>query len=338
MVADGDAPSRPSSPDTGCQVVSTQYDFETKTDREVDTDAALAAIGKGPYTWIDVAVEDTDRAQAFLDGLGLVDSQVIEDALCANVGIHQTRFENYVYFMLIGVRPTDSGFEMERLAVIVGEHFMLTIHRDEPAFLARMRREVHSDFVNFAQSPSFLVYDIWDHLTESYVEIQTRFESLVGDLQKRLMGGVSEDVFGRVSELGTDLLTLRKILLPARAVLLELASRRSPFISEATQPFLANMAGTVDRVLQDLLVDREILSDSLNLYVSMVGHRTNGFMSRLTIVSMVFLPLTFLSGVYGMNFHHLPLAEWYFGFHAFWAVSALLVMILLAAMKLRGVI
>jgi magnesium transporter len=120
-------------------------------------------------------------------------------------------------------------------------------------------------------------------------------------------------------------LHFRKVVLPARAVLTDLSTRKSLFISEATQPFLANMVGTLERVLQDLLVDRDILSNSLNLYMSMVGHRTNQVMKKLTVVSVVFLPLTFLCGVYGMNFRKLPELDWQWGYPAFWGAVAVIV-------------
>ena len=124
-----------------------------------------------------------------------------------------------------------------------------------------------------------------------------------------------------VAKLNSDLLELRKILVPAREVLSELSSRRSPFISEETRPFLANMAGTVERIVQDLNVDRDILSNSLALYMSMISYRTNRVMTRLTVVSVVFLPLMFLCGVYGMNFQVLPETTWKFGYLFFWILA-----------------
>jgi magnesium transporter len=144
---------------------------------------------------------------------------------------------------------------------------------------------------------------------------------------------VNDAVFGRISELGADLLHFRKVLLPARAVLTDLATRRSLFVSEATQPFLANMVGTLEHVLQDLLVDRDILSESLNLYMSIVSHRTNEVMKRLTVVSVVFLPLTFLCGVYGMNFDILPELHWTYGYAFFWALVIGIVAALLLLMR-----
>jgi magnesium transporter len=82
-----------------------------------------------------------------------------------------------------------------------------------------------------------------------------------------------------------------------------------------------------------LLVDRDILSESLNLYMSLVSHRTNEVMKRLTVVSVVFLPLTFLCGVYGMNFENLPELRWQHGYHAFWLLVFGIVVTLLGLMR-----
>jgi magnesium transporter len=183
------------------------------------------------------------------------------------------------------------------------------------------------DFRRFAQSPSFLIYEIWDHLVENYLHVQRMFEGQVEEVQALLMNEVVDDsVFARVSNLGGDLFHFRKVVLPARAVLADLASRRSLYVGEATQGFLANMVGTIEHVLQDLLVDRDILSEALNLYMSMVSHRTNQVMKKLTVVSVIFLPLTFLCGVYGMNFQHLPELEWQYGYGLFWLAVIVIVL------------
>ena len=159
-------------------------------------------------------------------------------------------------------------------------------------------------------------------------------EEQVERMQNELRGAnVDAGVFGRISDLGADLLHFRKILLPARAVLTDLSTRRTLFISETTQSFLHNMVGTLEHVLQDLLVDRDILTESLNLHMSLVAHRTNEVMKRLTVVSVVFLPLTFLCGVYGMNFQNFPELQWPYGYAFFWLVVAAIVTVLLLLMR-----
>jgi magnesium transporter len=227
----------------------------------------------------------------------------------------------------------DVHFDLERVDVVIAEKFLMTIHCGAPVFMDGVRRSYRADFLRFAKSPSFLLYEIWDHLLENYLAVQNSFERRVESLQAQLIGDVDDRVFSQISELGADLLHFRKVLLPARTVLTDLSTRKSIFISEATQPFLGNMVGTVEHVLQELLVDRDILSESLNLYMSMVGHRTNKVMNRLTVVSVVFLPLTFLCGVYGMNFEVLPELKWEHGYALFWLTATVIVLTLLFVMR-----
>jgi len=211
---------------------------------------------------------------------------------------------------------------------------MLSIHRGPVEVLNAVRRDYRSDFVRFAKSPSFLVYEIWDHLIEGYLATQTIMGERVERLQHELSAAnVDDSAFVRLSELGSDLLHFRKLLLPTRAVLTDMSTRRSIFLSEATQQFLGNMVGTVEHLIQDMLVDREILSQSLDLYMSVVSHRTNTVMKRLTGVSVVFLPLTFLVGVYGMNFRVLPELEWRYGYAYFWALVGAIVAVLLLVLR-----
>jgi len=99
------------------------------------------------------------------------------------------------------------------------------------------------------------------------------------------------------------------------------------------------MVGSIETVLQDLLVDRDILSESLHLYMSMVGHRTNSVMRKLTVVSVIFLPLTFLVGVYGMNFVRvdgspgIPELRLEYGYVYFWIAAILVIVGGLAMIK-----
>jgi magnesium transporter len=308
-------------------------DFERKVEKRIELDAAKAAMAEGRFVWVDLDVSDAAEARKTVAPLGLCADEILDDALTNEPATQSARYDDYLHFVVTGCRLQGANFDLERVDVIIGERFLLTMHKGPVVFLDAVRKVYRSDFQRFAKSPSFLVYEIWDHLVENYLTVQKRFEERVEKLQAELIGEVNDRVFARVSELGADLLHFRKVVLPARAVLADLSSRRSLFISEATQPFLMNMVGTLERVLQDLLVDRDILNDSLNLYMSAVGHRTNRVMNRLTVVSVIFLPLTFLCGVYGMNFEVLPELKWAHGYAYFWAAVALIVGALLWLMR-----
>jgi magnesium transporter len=308
---------------TGCSVRVRAFDFETKSEREIGVGEIDATMCAGSFVWIDVDFSDPNGTRALLGSLSLIEAEIVEDALTREAATQVARYDDYLHFVISGCELTETNFALQRVDCAIGERFLLTIHKGHVTFLDAMRRHYGQDFQRFARSPSFLVYEIWDHLVENYLHVQRMFEGRVEALQTVLMRDVDDDrVFAQVSELGADLLHFRKVVLPARSVIADLATRKSLYVGEATQAFLANMVGTIERVLQDLVVDREILSESLNLYVSLLSHRTNQVMKRLTVVSVIFLPLTFLCGVYGMNFDHLPELHWRYGYGLFWLAVA----------------
>ncbi len=319
---------------SSCRVSVVEFGFEPKQELKLEPDQLAAALEAGKFVWVDVEIRDPARAEPTLAELNLFNHDVIQDALFAEPGTRHARYDEFFHIVVVGCRPGAVGFELERVDVVISERFMATIHRGPVLFLSSMMRDYRLDFLRFARSASFLFYELWDHLIENYLEIQQLMEERVEALQNELRGpSVDDHVFARISELGADLLHFRKVLLPARAVLADLSTRRTLFLSERTQVLLSNLHSTLEHVLQDLLVDKDILSDSLNLYMSLVGHRTNEVMKRLTVVSVVFLPLTFLCGVYGMNFDSLPELHWPHGYAFFWSLVGAIVVILFSLMR-----
>ncbi len=308
------------------------FRFEPKQEKVIQIGDAKAVMAEGWFVWIDLDLRK-EETRAHIEALGCIHPEILEDALEGNPATQVARYDTSLHIALTACRLTPTAFEQDRADLVMGEQFLLTLHRSSPHFLRETHRHYRSDFLRFAKSSSFLLYEIWDHLIDDYLEVQKEFEERVEKVQIGLTTDIDDSIFAKISHLGSDLLHFRKVLLPARSVLTDLSTRKSPFISEATMPFLQNMVGTVDHVLQDLLVDRDILSESLNLYMSMVGHRTNRVMNRLTVVSVIFLPLTFLCGVYGMNFEILPELKWQYGYAVFWVVVAAIVTLLIAYMR-----
>ena len=317
----------------GCIVRAVAFDFEAKVERSIELAEMRGVMASGQFVWVDLDLGDADEARALLAELALFSDEIVDDALTREPATQTARYDGYLHFVVSGCRLIGRHFDLERVDCVIGERFLFTLHRGQVVFLQALKKDYSQDFAEFAKSPSFLIYEIWDHLTDNYLAVQKRFEERVEVLQSELMREVDDKVFASVSELGADLLHFRKVVMPARAVLTDLSTRRSLYISEATQPFLANMVGTLERVLQDLLVDRDVLSNSLNLYMSLVQHRTNEVMKKLTVVSVIFLPLTFLCGVYGVNFEHLPELKWQYGYAVFW--SAVLAIVALIAVVSR---
>jgi len=322
-----------SPPPSGIRLRAREFDFTSRQTRAIDTAEIGPAIDAQRFVWLDLDYDDAASARQFLAGTGLLDETVLE-SLFEDEGTQLFRTGYCFHLALSGCRlDADCTLSLEPVGVIIAEPYLLTVHAGRCDFLDNVAQDCASDFERFAQSPSFLTYELWDNLIDHYAAVQKQFERAVEDLQKQLVADGDDSVFARVSHIGANLLHFRTVLAPARSILHELSSRRTVFISEATQAALANMVGLVDHILQDVMVDRDILAQSLNLHMSMVSHRTNRVMNKLTVISTIFLPLTFLCGVYGMNFVRFPELHWRYGYLYFWALTAAIIGVLVVILR-----
>jgi magnesium transporter len=311
------------------------FDFERKRDVELTLPELAEALQGQSFVWIDVSFSDSDALQPWLMSLGLLSAESIDEAVSRPPGTQVARHEHYVHFVVSGCELVQGGLTLQRVDCVIAGHYLLTLHRGPVQFLESARKTYRHDFTRFARTPSFLVYELWDQLVETYLAVQRALEGRVEQVQAQLMGEADDSVFTRAAELGAELLHFRKLVLAARDALNDLGTRRSLFLSDTTQRYLLNLAGTLQNGLQELIVDRDILAQALNLHMSLVAHRTNAVMKKLTVVSIVFLPLTFLCGVYGMNFRYLPELEWRQGYALFW-LSVLLIVAFIVWLSRRA--
>lgn len=286
-------------------------------------------IDRGRFVWIDVDV-------AMLDGEGI--DEAFPPHVCPGVdfprlvqnhaqpwspaaaGLRRTdRLLHLTFVSGVACSPDDPG---ERLDVIIGEGFLVTVHRGPNGVLDAVRRDYVHDFEQHAATPSFLLYEICNEQVEQFLAVQTRLEDEVEETRRALAGEIDQAAFVAVAAVSAKLLMLRRRALPVRRALDELTSRKTTLVSEATLGFLGGMIDTLERLLSDLAADREILETALNLSLTVMSHRTNQTMNRLAVVSTIFLPLTFICGIYGMNFEGMPEVDWAHGYIYFWGLSA----------------
>ena len=326
---------RESATEQCCRAVA--LDFDKKIDSEIDFREASREIEKGRFVWLDFDSKQSDTFQSLWREIGLMNESVLSHVL-RDLPASYRRHDDCLHFSFRACQLQGMHFLERRFHVILGAGFLVTVHRGPNPIVLKLLEQYRTDFREYARTPSFFICDVADFLISHYQGVQAEFEDQVEIVQDALVSDVDESIFSRVSELGSDTLKSRKVLLPARATMSELATRKSPFISDETQDFLSRLLGTLDRTLQDLLVARDILSESLDLHMSLVAHRTNRVITRLTAVSMVFLPLTFLCGIYGMNFEFMPELVWPVGYALFWVIVILVTTFQLVILRRKKLI
>jgi magnesium transporter len=300
------------------------FDFTTKQER-VLTETDLSALPAGPwFYWLIAAPEEAAPLQ---DALGRLDAPPAVAALLQSPPAegHYELYEEAIHFTLAEVRLADRSLRSDILAFLLGGNFLATLAPTASPVLEKIQRICHDDFRKFARSSGFLLYELGSHLLESHRRIFQHFTAEAERIQLRLFGKVTDDIFAEVSGLTSDLLAFRRTLLSARDLFNDLATRKSAFVPETTQPSLDILSDRLDRLAADVAGIRSVLNETLNLYMGMVSHRTNRVVNRLTILSMIFLPLSFLCGVYGMNFAVFPELQWRYAYLGFWAFVAVFV-------------
>jgi magnesium transporter len=311
------------------------FNFDTKEEHAIGVEQASKSCADGLFCWIDVdAAADPEGARRALTEMG-VNRHCIEEALGPDSDGRHDLYDDCLHIAVTSITFPDDTLVRSHVDIIIGEQYMVTLRRGPVEFVEQVRKRYRQDFRKFAKTGSFLIYEYWDALVDSYKRAMRAFEGHAERVQGKIFETEDDAIFTEVSDVTRDLLSFRKTMLAAREVLNELSSRRSPFVSESTQPFLERMVGTLERLSADLSVERDILSETLNLYMGITSHRTNKIVSRLTVVSMVFLPLTFIAGVYGMNFENMPELKWEPAYYITWGVMIAVGVGLLTFMKWR---
>lgn len=302
----------------------TAFDFTRKTETPLGREQLDTGPDPALFHWIDLEAADEPDVPSILARFRVNPAAAGEFTGPDREGRYDVH-DDCLHFALSEGRIENERLVTSHVDILLGGNYLMMWHRYPVHFLDPVRRVYREDFRRFAQTPGFLVYELCDHLIESYRRTAAQFSTAVEGTQLNLFGTVTDDIFRHVSALTTDLLAFRRIVLAARELLHQLASRRSLFLVESTQTFLASMAGTVERISDDISAEREALGETLNLYMGMVSHRTNRVINRLTVLSMIFLPLTFICGVYGMNFEVMPELQWAWSYPIFWTLCLVFV-------------
>jgi magnesium transporter len=301
------------------------FDFAAKREWTLSPGDWARHPAPGVFYWIVAGSEEQSDARDALDRLGvsrdvasLLEGPQPEAHLEINgEALHFTVTEAGVEERVLGTSV---------LSFLLGEHFFVTVVPGKSRIIEKIQRIYHDDFRKFARSSGFLLFELGSCLLESQRRVFEHYTKEAETIQLRLFDKVTDDIFSEVSDLTGNILAFRRSVISARDLFNDLATRKSAFVSETTQPSLDMLSDRLGRLGEDIAGIRSVLNETLNLYMGMVSHRTNRIINRLTVFSMIFLPLSFLAGVYGMNFKAFPELNWEYAYPAFWIFVALFVL------------
>jgi magnesium transporter len=324
-------------------MVSAFIKFEDGT---ISTDSSpdnLARALRDPKAvfWVDIA-NPTEEEYGLLDDVFAFHPLAIEDVIGT---VQRPKIESYThvgdackqgYFYMVIHGPDLETFKeklrTEELDMFVSEHYFVTIHEQKMKPIMDVLARAKAD-PRVALDPGIdmLLYNILDHLVDHYEPILDYLGDALDELEDEAAECPSADLLHRISQKKRELLTLRRVIGPQREVLAQLTRGEVPFIRESTRIYLRDVLDHLNRAVENVELYRDLVQGARDLYMSSISNNLNQIMKTLTIISVIALPLTVITGFFGMNFDAIP------GLHSpkgFWITIGMMVLIEVALLYL----
>ena len=298
------------------------YDKERVVEQKIDSPAQLNAfLGKWPVLWVDVVGLGSEETLRAVAQMFHIHPLAIEDV----VHTHQrAKVDTYDENLYIVLRIPDSSDEQlcEQLSLFLGKNYVITFQeRPGDCFdLIRSGVRLKDSAARQSLQPDYLAYRLIDASIDAYFPILENIGDHLDDLDDP--GAVAETnlAFSELHVVRRELLMLRRAVWPLRDAISELRSDVTPFICDGTRVYLRDCYDHAVQLIDLLESYRDIAGDVRDYYLSTISNRMNEVMKTLTVIATIFLPLSFIAGVYGMNFNpqasrwNMPELNWLFGY------------------------
>lgn len=303
-------------------------------------------LDKESVSWVDVQGLGSEDVLRRLGHVFSLHPLVLEDVVNVPQRPKVDEFEDQVLFIARMVTPRESGrgFVAEQVSLILGQHYLLTV-QEEPDFdcFGPVRDRIRLAKGSIRQHRSdFLAYALIDAIIDGFFPVLEDYGELLEELEDEVVENPTRQSLEKIHRIKRELLSLRRAIWPQRDAINSLIRDGNPLISDEIRVYLRDCYDHTVQVIDMVETYREVASSLMDVYVSSVGNRMNEVMKFLTIVSTIFIPLTFIAGVYGMNFNtekspfNMPELDWYWGYPLCLAVMLAVAIVLIIYFKRKG--
>ena len=233
-------------------------------------------------------------------------------------------FPDYLYLIVHGVRADTSPdhFNTIELDAFLGHNYVITYHHDEFRSIENVKQLIRTSPIACQRGAAFLLHQILDQIVDYYSPVLDDFDERIDQLEANIftLKTPNNSILEEIMDLKRGVLRLRRISAKQREVMLRMSRGEFHLIDAQMLPFYRDVHDHIVRVTDLAENYRDLISGTLEAYLSVVSNRMNEIMKVLTIFSAIMLPLTFIAGVYGMNFDNMPELHSRFGYYTVWGI------------------
>jgi len=313
------------------------YDAENLSERTVESIKECAPYKfSDTVTWINI---DGLHEISVLETLGKqysIHPLVLEDVLSTSQRAKIEDYESYLYavFRMITYDDSQRQIEEEQFSLILGSNFILTFQEKPGDVFDSVRQRLQNPQGRLrTMGPDYLAYALMDAIVDHYFVVLDGLGEQIIDIEEQLMNDPEEEDLETIHNLKREMIFLRKAIWPLREMVAQINRGESSLVTKNTQVFFRDVYDHTIQVVDTIESYRDTLSSLLDLYLSTLSNRMNEVMKVLTIIATIFIPLTFIAGIYGMNFAYMPELQWRWAYPAVWLIMSIVAIIMLIFFK-----
>jgi len=322
-------------------ITTYRYNLEEVVQEVYQEPSQLPPVQESPYiSWIDVnGIHDVKFMEKIREHYKL-HPLVLEDIVNTTLRPQLEEYENGIFLVLkmISHDPGSSSIQTEHISLFLGHGFVLTFQEKPGDVLDPLRKRLLNNLGRLRKkNADYLFYALVDVIVDHYFLVLEGIEEEITELEERLHDDDSNDLLQEIQEHKRQLIFLRKSIVPLREVMNHLNKlKENPLFEKKTWVFIRDLHSQLSQVLEMVETYREVLTNLYDLHFALTSHRMNEVMKLLTVVSTIFIPLTFIAGIYGMNFSHMPELTWSNGYFAVLGLMLLITIVLLILFRRRS--
>lgn len=283
-------------------------------------------------TWINVdGLHDIDLIEKIGGHFG-IHPLTLEDIVNTGQRPKLEIFDGYVYVVLKMLHlDEDDAVRSEQVSLVLGPRFLLSFQERTGDVFAPVRERIRKGRGRIRRGGcDYLAYALIDAVVDHYFLILEKVGEQLEALEEELMEAPEETTLQAVHDLKREMIFMRKQVWPLRELVNGLVRAESDLVRESTGLFFRDVYDHAIQIIDTIESYRDLLSGMVDLYLSSVSNRMNEVMKLLTLIATIFIPITFVAGIYGMNFEFMPELKWRWGYPAVWIAMGLIAAVMLA--------
>jgi magnesium transporter len=298
------------------------YSNEVLEERQIQSlDEILQYKERDSVTWVIIEGLTNVGIVEKIGELFGIHPLVLEDILNTHQRPKLEEYDDYLYLVLKSLLPEDGRFSVsyEQISLLVLENFVFTFKEktDELFYPVLQRIRISNSRFRSLRS-DYLMYAILDTVVDQGFILIDALDDAVTSVEDELFASPTQDTLNTIQMLKREVIIIRRNMSPIRELMAGLLRSESGLIHEGTYLYFRDVSDHTTRVIESIESYRDILSGMLDIYISSISNKMNEVMKVLTVFASIFIPLTFLAGIYGMNFDYMPELKWKWAYPTLW--------------------